>query len=550
MGKVVIEKKTSAMQDFMQELPGLLVQFANAEKERKFREDQLQSQHELNLAANLQASNLQLRNQKIQQRDSLRQTLSEKNIIVDSLNNLKGVDSSGSGASILEESIGSTKNQLEAENMSIESLNDEISTYTSLIAAEGKGRDAYNAAVLGGYDFDGNSILSIDEINNFVSTEGKNYNLTEPQIRAFKAGMSSQIPTAKAHQELLTSIAQRKQIEAESVKSMMGFEDIAALKAQVKETAKNSEALLQFQVQNAETNANKAEFEYDTLTQAATLDLFNQSLTTSIVADNSFGKAMALSVTPVVITSGWREDARAYGVDGSQQDQEAYPLVSMVMETDAKARKDNLEKIRKNYDYVGDDILDMVTTLTFGFNPSTGEYDYTLFNEKMKTIYDDYVDFNSINIDVETDPETVNYLNQMMTTYGSSAETPDAREILQGPTDISSYLDRSFFKYSRLYEGKWSDKEIASGFVNMVESTYGYEMGTYAEKYLRFEELRAIGILSNENIETLAGLSRNRDKMMNIRSEIGKVRTKGGQELQKLIQGQKINKYDPSGSLP
>jgi hypothetical protein len=137
-----------------------------------------------------------------------------------------------------------------------------------------------------------------------------------------------------------------------------------------------------------------------------------------------------------------------------------------------------------------------------------------------------------------------------MTTYGSSAETPDAREILQGPTDISSYLDRSFFKYSRLYEGKWSDKEIASGFVNMVESTYGYEMGTYAEKYLRFEELRAIGILSNENIETLAGLSRNRDKMMNIRSEIGKVRTKGGQELQNLIQGQKINKYDPSGSLP
>ena len=136
MGNIVIEKKTSAMQDFMNELPSLLIQFANAEKERQFREEQLQAQHELNLAANLQASNLDLRNQKIAQRDSLRNTLSEKNIIVDSLNNLKGANVTGSGPTILSPSVNTTKDNLETTNMSLEKLNKEISTYSSLLAAE------------------------------------------------------------------------------------------------------------------------------------------------------------------------------------------------------------------------------------------------------------------------------------------------------------------------------------------------------------------------------------------------------------------------------
>ena len=217
------------------------------------------------------------------------------------------------------------------------------------------------------------------------------------------------------------------------------------------------------------------------------------------------------------------------------------------MEADGKERKETIKKIIDNYDYIGDDIVDMVTTLTFGFNPKTGEYDYTLFNEKLNIMYKDYVAFNALNIDVETSATATEYLNTMILSHGSLAASPDAREILKGSTDVEAFLDRSFFKYSQLYKGEWADKDIAKTYVDMIGETYGLEMRKYAEQYLRLAELKSLGILSDANIETLGRLSKNRDDMIIIKSNISKTRKKGGEELEALFKSQQSNKYNPSG---
>jgi hypothetical protein len=267
------------------------------------------------------------------------------------------------------------------------------------------------------------------------------------------------------------------------------------------------------------------------------------------MANSSYGKGMALSITPVDIKGKWGEDARPYGPHGAEEEQERFPLISLVTEEDPKVRKENLEEILKHYDYAGDDLVEMVTTLTFGYNPGTGDYDFTMFNEKMSQLYQEHVNLQAANLEIETNADLASRMNQQIVTFGTWDAAPGAYwKVLDGPTNVSEALDTMWFKFA-YGPGKKdrNDAQAASQWVEMMGQAYGLEMKKYAQMYIKHLELKHLGILSDSNLETMKGLHKNKTDLEILYKDLSSTRKKGGKALDALIQTQQANKYNPSG---
>ena len=431
--EVVIQSKKSPMSELMRELPGLLAQYANAKQEREFKGEQLEAEYKYRMKELEYANQLKEKELNLKRLDAIDQSLSDKGLVINALDSLNSSDSTGA-AFLLDPSKDSLLDDREAEASKTPSIDQKIRIKQNILSSHNAGKQAYNQALLGGYDANADNLLQIEEINSFIDDEKGNLGLnTEASLNAFRTGMKSSIPTGEQYQKYLGEIADTEKkitdaatAKAKQVKEMKGFDDFRSLAEYEKGQAMRASSFSALEHEKAKVLLNTSEFQYNTQVQGEVAKRFDEAITSAIGTDNRFGKTMLLSITPYVQETSKYDPSAATMV---LEDKKMHPLVSLLaMEPEDKEKV--MKKIKESHPYVFEDIVEFNAALTLG-NVLTEIPDYSMFNEKLMNIYGEYSTFKLAQVDIDPTDNVNN-------------------------APIHDFLDNSFFEYSQRFGGTYS----------------------------------------------------------------------------------------------